>query len=439
MRMTGTATVARNFYEIGFNPFYPTSNICGAVAPDYFAMEFPLLQTLTLPFYYLFGEQYWIGRFVNWCVSCLGLWFFARLVTRMTDERTALYATLLFAGSITVTFMRKMMPDTFAVFLAIMGTYYLYVYLEEGGRKRLVFGGLLLGLGVLSKIPALVVACFLVVPFLDKAVTNKRRLWLFAPLGVAGTLTALWYFVWMPYLQDVTSCPPLIYPVSLAEGAQIFFVDMHEKSIRRFRDIAFTHSVPYWMFLVSFAFGLFRWRQWRLPLMTLAYTTLFLLFVFKTGKVFATHNYYVIPFIPLMALWAGKLLHEQLRHRYVALALTLVLCIPAGQYLMKDVVLNENAPDLRLEALLDDLGVGREDKIMIQDGWMEPTGMYFAHRRGWTVDAGIIDHHDWMPDYRRDGLQYLVVDKRRYDKPVPYRFVGEDEVWAVYAVNGAAE
>lgn len=438
-RQTGTATIARNFYELSFNPFYPTSNICGEIVPDYFATEFPLMQTISVFFYYVFGEQYWIGRLINWTVSCVGLVYFALLAGLLSEgrqtvrqaERIGLFAMLLLIGSITTTFMRKMMPDTFSLFLAVAGTYYLYVYLRDGQRNKLLVGGLLVGLGVLSKIPALVVVTLLAVPFVDGAIGIRRKGWVTAVLGIAGLLTAGWYFVWMPHLQGITTCPPLIYPVSLREGFDVFMFEMHEKSIRRFRDIAFCGSYPFWLFLTSLVITLFR-REWKLLAGTLAYIVLFLLFVFKTGKVFPTHNYYVIPFIPLMAFYCGKFLEEQLTSKWIGLGVALALTVMPLRYAYDDLQLGKKAPELRLEKILDQTGSDRDDKVMINGGWMDPAPMFFAHRRGFFAEGATLDQHNWMPDYRRMGVRRVVVDKRIYDKPLPYKLLYEDEVYQIY-------
>lgn len=438
-RQTGTATIAQNFYELGLNPFYPTSNICGEVAPDYFATEFPFLQTLSVFFYYIFGEQYWIGRLINWTVSCLGLVYFALLVSKLmagatadeTARRTGLFAMLLVIGSITTTFMRKMMPDTFSLFLAIIGTYYLYAYLLDGRRRKLLIGGVLVALGVLSKIPALVVVTLLAVPFVDKAIDLRRKVWVTGVLGIAGLLTAGWYFAWMPHLQQISTCPALIYPVSLREGFEIFAFEMHEKSIRRFRDIAFCGSYPFWLFLVSLVITMIR-REGKLLFGTLAYTALFMLFVFKTGKVFPTHNYYVIPFIPLMAFYCGKLLEEQLMSKWLGLGVALALTVMPLRYAYDDVYLKKDPPELRLENLLDRTGSDPNDKIMINSGWMNPEAMFYARRRGFFADSSTLDHYNWMPDYRDMGVRRVVVDKRIYKKRLPYKLLHEDNVYLIY-------
>ncbi|MFK8163578.1 MAG: ArnT family glycosyltransferase, partial [Lewinella sp.] len=406
-RQAGTATIARNFYAFGINPFYPLSDICGAASPDYFATEFPLLQVLTTLLYYVFGEHYWVGRFVNWSVSCLGLVFFARLTDRVTDKKAGLFAMFMLIGSITLAFMRKMMPDTFSLFLVIIGTYYFFRYLDQHQRRDLLLGTFLATLGVLSKIPSVMVLTLLVVPLLNPDIPLRRKRNVGIGITVAGLLTAGWYFAWMPHLQEITHCPPLIFPVSLAEGFRIFFFELPEKAWQRFHHVAFYGPWPLILAFVGVGFSI--WKQaWSFLLGALAYLIIFFLYAFKTGHVFPTHTYYIIPLIPLMSIFVGQLFTWSGRWKWLALVLTFVMIFEPVRKTGKDIYLYP-APVDQLGQTLDGLGVAKDDLIMINDGSINPTLMFYARRRGWTVTNDILTKYEWMNGYRAQGLKFLVV------------------------------
>ncbi|MBC6993912.1 glycosyltransferase family 39 protein [Neolewinella lacunae] len=437
-RQAVTATIARNFYELGLNPMYPTMNICGETSPNYFATEFPFLQILMTFGYYIFGEEYWIGRLINWAVYCLGLWFFAGLCDKLMKRPVGLFSMLFMVGSIATMFGRKIMPDTFSVALVTIGVYFLYDYLQRGRHWWLILGGVLVALGVLSKIPSVVVICLLSVPVLTREISWRRKVNVFVVLGIGGLLSAGWYFAWMPHLQALTRCAPLIYPVSLAEGFRIFFFDALGDSLHRFHILAFCGPIPAYLFLAGVALAVYR-REWKILAGTLAYALIFLLFIFKTGPVFSTHNYYVIPFIPLMALYAGKMLSQPWLPRWLALVIVLGLAYQPLSYGYRDINLVPEIPALELDALLTAAGVPKDELIMVHDVWMNPTNMYYAHRRGWFADGSTLDHHNWMVSYRRLGLRFLVVDKSRYDKPLPYYIITDDEVFRLYDVTKTPE
>jgi|GEM_PF-813460 len=433
-RQAGTATIARNFYKFGLNPLYPMSDICGEHSPDYFATEFPFLQTLSVPLYHLFGEQYWIGRLVNWTVSCLGLVCFARIVDRIFDKPVGLYAMLGVVGSVTLMFMRKMMPDTFSLFLAVIGTYYLYRYLEEGRGRQLILGGVIVTLGVLSKIPSLMVLTLLSTPFLFKTIPLRRKIRVFSVLLVAGCCTACWYFYWMGYLQDINRCPPLIFPVSLSEGFQTFFFEHWRNAYTRFTKIAFFGPWPLVLFLIGVVYSAWK-RQWPLLLGAAVYTVLLLLFAFKTGHVFPTHNYYVIPYIPLMALFAAQLFHQRWLPWWGALLIILAGIYEPVRKNGKDIYLRYDPLEVELYRLLDEAGSDPDAHIMINGRQIDPTLMYYSKRKGWAITNETLEKYHWMPDYRAAGLKHLVVDRRRYDKPLRYRVAAENRLFRVYDVS----
>lgn len=426
--------IARNFYRYGWNPLYPLSDICGEASPDYFATEFPLQQALAALVYRITGEQYWVGRLIVWATSCLGLWYFARLVGRLVgSERAGLYAMLVLTGSIAMTFARKLMPDSFSLFLTIIGTYYLLVYLEERHRLRdLLLGGGLVALGVLCKIPSVVIVTLLAVPYLRGRVPLRAKAVATAALGLAGALVAGWYFAWMPHLQEITACNPLIFPVSLSEGYTIVVEEMGDNTLFRFKWNAFYGGAPFLAAVLGWAYALGR-GDWRLILASLAYSGLFFLFMLKTGHVFPTHSYYVIPYIPLMSLFAGLLLDQgRWLARRTSLWAAIALATTGVAVTLADTALQGKLEEVRLGPVLDSLGAPPDALVMFNGRWGEPTTMYYTGRRGWVRDNNHLRRYDWMPDYRSRGLGYIIQDRRRMPDTLEYPILYADDVWFIY-------
>ncbi|MFK8163153.1 MAG: hypothetical protein AB8H12_11875, partial [Lewinella sp.] len=77
--------------------------------------------------------------------------------------------------------------------------------------------------------------------------------------------------------------------------------------------------------------------------------------------------------------------------------------------------------------------------IMINDGSINPTLMFYARRRGWTVTNDILTKYEWMNGYRAQGLKFLVVDRRRFSDTLPYKLLSEDELFRVYDVSEEVE
>jgi len=271
-------------------------------------------------------------------------------------------------------------------------------------------------------------------PFLLKTIPLRRKAWVFGAMTVAGACTAFWYFYWMGYIQDINRCPPLIFPVSLSEGFNTFFYEIWRFSYTRFTKVAFFGPGPFLLFLIGVLYSVWR-RQWSLLLGALAYTVLVLLFAFKTGHVFSTHNYYVIPYVPLMTLFAAQLFHQRWLSWKIALLLVLLgIHMPVFKTL-RDVYLSYEPEEVALYELLDEAGSDPDDHIMISGRQLDPTLMYYSRRKGWAVTKNTLEKYHWMPDYRKLGLKHLVVDKRRYDKPLRYRVAAENRLFWVYDVS----
>ncbi len=77
--------------------------------------------------------------------------------------------------SIVLTYSRKILPDTFSLFLTTMETYYLFCYLSDlvGWGKR-CFGTLGGAGGLLAKVPSVVVATLPVIPRVDPLIDRGR-------------------------------------------------------------------------------------------------------------------------------------------------------------------------------------------------------------------------------------------------------------------------
>jgi len=198
--------------------------------------------------------------------------------------------------------------------------------------------------------------------------------------------------------------------------------------------VAFFGPWPFVLFLIGVLYSVWR-RQWSLLLGALAYTILLLLFAFKTGHVFSTHNYYVIPYIPLMSLFAAQLFHRRWLSWKIALLLLLIGIYEPVRRNLQDVYLNYEPLEVELYKLLDEAGSDPDDHIMINGRQLDPTLMYYSRRKGWSITNTTLEKYHWMPDYRKLGLKHLVVDKRWYDKPLRYRVAAENRMFRVYDVS----
>ncbi len=247
-RQTITLGVARDFIEVDPNLFEPRTVICDS-RDGIQAQEFPFFNYCISGLWMVFGQQNWCYRLFNLLVSSIGLFYFSKIVRRLTDERTAFASTVLFGVSVAYMYARKGMPDVFAVSLVLIGIEYGYRYLEQKkARPFICFVGFT-SLGLLCKMPSACVMGLLAPAFILKTGEAKFKLRLLYGAMSAVMMMALWYFVWVPW-AEMKYRFPLFFPASLKEGlAQL--IAQKTDTISRFYPIALTSRIAFWFCLSS--------------------------------------------------------------------------------------------------------------------------------------------------------------------------------------------
>ena len=153
---------------------------------------------------------------------------------------------------------------------------------------------------------------------------------------------------------------------------------------------------------------------WIFVLGSLAYS----LVVIKGGRTFYLHSYYIIPFVPLMALVAAWSLQFIKSVRIIQLLMFLVIAEGILNQ-MHDFRINTREQHvLRLENIAD-LEIPKHD-LMVINGDVNPRDLYFTHRKGWTIANDQL-RPNTLDSLRKLGCRFLIFDKTN-DLP-HYRFL----------------
>lgn len=428
-RQSLTNMIARNFLENGAHILYPAIDMAGEKT-GIIGSEFPFFNYLIYCASKLFGYSHWAGRLINLVVSSLGLFYFYRLVKNLIDRRTAFNATIILTVSIWFAFSRKIMPDTFSVSLVVMGLYYAYDYLRNGGWLRLVLFFTLCTLGMLCKIPALSLFSALAVLLFIKELDGRRKLAVYVTGSFSFIVVCVWYFYWVPFLLD-TYQYQLYFPKGIVEGMrEISFLipELFEKFY-----FSALHSFLALICLIVGVVAIIQSRQRILILALAIVSSVFVLFMFKTGAVFPLHNYYIIPYTLVMALLAGfGVARIPSRYQYVLLAL---ICVEAIANQQHDFFIADNQ---RYKLELEDISqqiIPTEDLIVINGG-QSPQDIYFSHRKGWTVNNEKLTSPQFLDSLVNLGASYLIID--RFETSIQfdsYQSVFENENYSIYNLN----
>ena len=425
-RQSLTNMIARNFLEVDANILLPRIDMAGNKT-GILGSEFPLLNYLIYLVSEVFGYAHWYGRLINLIISSLGVFYFQKIIQILFDKKVAFNATLILLASIWFAFSRKIMPDTFSVSLVIIGLYYGIGYLRFGGWYRLLPFFLLTALGFLCKIPALsLFGVLVVVPFLKELPKNRRFYFVVTAILSVG-VSFIWYFLWVPHLL-VTYDFELYFPKSLPEGF-LEVLPLWREALHKFY-FSGLHSY------IGFAFALFgvyhfiKNKNSKYSYALLSVTIIFIIFVFKTGAVFPTHNYYIIPFVPFLAILSAYGI-AQLKLKRVAFVLLFLIVSEGILNQFPDFfILERNEYKLSLESTLDENIPGKE--LVVVNGERSPQFMYFAHRKGWSLGNAEIRNSDYLEGIKNQGAVYLILDRNLGEIELQKKLLFSDEHFLIY-------
>lgn len=396
--------VARNFYENHFDMFKPctdeTQGKTGVIG-----MEFPLLNALHYGFAKVFGYQHWYGRLINLIISSLGILFFYKLIVISGfTEQHARYAVFLLAASIWFSFSRKMMPDTFCISIMIIAIFMALKYLNTQNVLYLAAFIILSTLAALSKIPA---AMYLILLFPVCFVYSKstyQRLLLLCAISIPLLAVWFWYFYWNPKLA-------LTYGnwYNSGRSLQIGFLELisHLKLLaERFYFDAFSGYLGFILSLAGLLLLVYnRFRKALFAVMLL--TLVFCIYMIKSGYFFYHHNYYIIPFVPVLAFTGAYALTCITSKRIVVTCITFI-CIEGILNQQHDFFIKPGEYyKLQAESVMNTVSI-QSDKIAVL-GSENPQVLYFSHRKGWVCTQNqILDKAYWRYLYRNTCKFVLV-------------------------------
>lgn len=441
-RQVTTNMYARNFLEVDNNPLYSRVDMAGDLT-GITAKEFPLFNYLIYLAADAFGWQHWYGRLISLVVSSFGIWFFYLLVKKYLDapqssivnrpSKIAYPATVILLSSIWFGHSRIIMPDTFSVSLVLMGLWFGLEWLYRGGGWRLVLFGLLGTLGALSKLPSGFLLAALAFPFFDQTVLPKRKIGLAAVGIILLACCGWWYFQWLPQVIQTYGFEQ--YPMRMVRVGMQEILHGLPKVFERFYRSALKSYVGFGLYLVGLGWAVWR-KEWRLLGLFGLLSVVFIGYIFKSGASFYHHNYYIIPFVPVMAVMVGFSL-AQIRKPWLCNLLLLAVVVE-GVANQQDAfrVKNSELPKLQLESIADSLSQ-RNDLVAFYSPDTNPQEMYFAHRKGWLVDATEIGDSSHLADIAKLGCKLFFADKKQLDKaqwPI-LKIAFEDENYVVFKME----
>jgi hypothetical protein len=428
-RQTFTCMVARNFLEQDPNILLPRTDLSGT-RPDVVACEFPLFNYLIFIVAKIFGYQHWYGRLINLAISSLGIYMFYLIVRQYFGNRTAVFAGIIFLSSSWFVFSRKIMPDTFSVSLVLIGLFFLVKYLKNGKWHSLLLFFIFGALGGLCKIPAMIILSLSLIAVIDPKIDRNKRLMTFAALSAASLAVFAWYFAWEPFLLHKYR-NQLYFPRGIIQGINEL-CHLWRGTIDKFTFV----SLRSYISLIFFGTGVYfmiKKRVFLLMKILAISVPVLIYFMIKSGYVFATHNYYIIPFVPVMALIAGYGLSSVTWIKTAGFIIVLIM-IEGVANQIHDFRFNQSeAYFIDLEKIADKVSA-RTDRIAITGG-LNPQEMYFAHRKGWGLESQDLKNSAFLQELQANGCRLVFVNKRGINFSLDFPVIYDDQHYVIYRLE----
>ncbi len=434
-RQTTVTMVARNFYEVNNNILYPRIDIAGELS-GITGMEFPLLNYTIYLVSEVFGYQHWYGRLINLLISSLGLFFFYKVIKKLISHDLAFWATLLLSSSIWYTYGRKIMPDTFAVSMSFISIYYGLSFLKESKQsiKNGVLFGLFLCLSVLAKLPSIVVFSFLIPPVFNVEISRNKKT-VITSVALLCILPALWwYFRWVPLLVEKFGFWHFFMGKSISKG--MIEISKDWKLVTKnfyFNAIGISG-------FILFMLGIYRLVQKpnkTISISLVGGSLLFLIIMLKAGWTFAHHGYYMIPFVPFMALMAAYfLIHLKTSLKWIFLSIVFIECLinAAPHFNIKKSYAAIGSLKTQLQPYV------LKDELIVINSENNPTPMYFADKRGWVINNNTLAEEDFQAEIIKKGCKHALILKQAFGSNInlPFQVEIETEDFKLYNLQKPA-
>lgn len=399
--------ISRSFFEYSQNIFFPVMDFAFSSIRK-MCIEFPVINYLHYCLSLVFGYEHWYGRLINLVASSAGLFFFFRLVRYFFQSSfIATAATLLLASSIWFSFSRKMMPDTFSISLVFAGLWFGVQYSLRHGPFYLLFFFVFVSTGLLVKIPSILY----LIPFsaflLFKGREVSGTFYLFTSIIISVSIGLGWYFFWCGKLAEYHGSEWIASERPFITGIKEVIIKYRE-TLGNFTFHAFQGYIGFLLFILGVLIAFIK-KELRLLNFLFLTGGSFLIFMFKAGWFFYHHNYYIFPFVPVMALFGAYALFVIRKVWIIAPILGISMTESLWNQRLDFIIPESEKYKMTLEKIMDEIS-SRNDQI-ITNGKGNPLILYLAHRDGWNcVDWEISEIRHIRKIITKD-CKFIVIDR----------------------------
>ncbi len=420
-RQCSTLAVARNLYEEGMNPLRPridqrfdTDGVTG--------MQFPAYEFLVALGYKLVGFHNYVHRVVSFSIFMLGVWgAYELFLILFASPWAAALGAWGFCWSPELFFFGiSALPDVLALTCSIWGLALFIRWFKQGGAAPYGLSLLAATTGGLAKIQHLVIGFpIAAIVLTEKGKYKGARIAALAFYALVSVgLTLGWYF-YAAHLIRVSGLTD--YDIGFTPAPSFLWAvkTVWHNAVSEVPELLLNYAT--FIFCVLGAIVCIREKKWKsawfLPLAAWGLGVLAYYFI-ELGKM-AVHSYYLLPFLPLLlvfAVWGGMFLKDS-RYKWVFVFLLLAqptlafFRIVPHRFWSKD-----KAVPLELyeESSREDLekAVPNSELCVVGPDESHTIYFYFLHKKGFGFNdkadlESPVDGKPRLESYIRRGARYL--------------------------------
>ncbi|MGA2386701.1 MAG: glycosyltransferase family 39 protein [Candidatus Bathyarchaeia archaeon] len=272
----------------------------------------PLFEVVTAFFFNFFGVSLFNCRLVTVIFSVLTLWVVFELANNMYGRKAALLSAVLLGVMPGYFWLsREALLDGMLLFFFMLAFLFFYLWLQNGRDRMLVFSGVALGLGFLTKYEVLAALVVMVLTLLVLGRGHLKRLFTkFTLLIVTAVIVVIpWIvIVYKVYASKILS--QWIYALQVGNPARSLYSGRFPLPIFYFVEMTWPYNGIHPISLLLYAVGLagLGFLVWRLlkadKFVLLWFASVYVFFTLISNKEWR----YVLPLFPALAISASVLI-----------------------------------------------------------------------------------------------------------------------------------
>ena len=269
----------------------------------------PLFDSITFGFFKVFGVSLLTARLVPAAFSILSLWAVFELAYSMYGGKTALLSIVLLGVMPGYFWLSGMaLLETMLVFFITVSILFFFRWLQNRQDKMLVFSGLALGFGFLTKYQMLVAGVIMIVSMLFLARGQLKRAFTKFTLLIITAVIVVTPWILIAYqIYETKIFRQWIYALQVGNPERLLYSDRYPSPIFYFVEMTWPyndiHPISLFLYIVGLlGLGLFAWRRRKEDKFVLIwFASVFVFFTLIVNKQWR----YVLPLFPALAISAA--------------------------------------------------------------------------------------------------------------------------------------